>query len=160
MYCWQLYDGNNKRRAVVDAKDPNASNWMRYVNCARHWREQNLVAYQYRGQIYYRTIKIIPRFTELMVFYGSEFANMLYIDLGKYNSPPGYAAKYGVPSKKQILKNNAKKTTPENNNTNKENEARNKIVSIEEVKNQTTLETYSEKSVKKHTLDSEVVTDD
>ncbi|XP_052748056.1 histone-lysine N-methyltransferase set-17-like [Galleria mellonella] len=90
MYCWQLYNGNKKQLTVVDAADPNASNWMRYVNCARHWREQNLVAYQYRGQIYYRTVKIIPRFTELMVFYGSEYANSLNINLGSYNAPEHY----------------------------------------------------------------------
>ncbi|XP_059047340.1 uncharacterized protein LOC131842789 [Achroia grisella] len=103
MYCWQtlsltisvypilkLYDANNKPHAVIDAEDASAANWMRYVNCARHWREQNLVAYQYRGRIYYRTVKIIPRFTELMVFYGSEFANLMHISLGTYNIPSHY----------------------------------------------------------------------
>ncbi|XP_063899250.1 histone-lysine N-methyltransferase PRDM9-like [Helicoverpa armigera] len=95
MYCWQIYDRNGKRSHVVDAEDGNRSNWMRYVNCARNWREQNLLAYQYQGQLYYRTIKIIPRFTELLVFYGSEFANTLHINLSKYNAPPGYAQKFG-----------------------------------------------------------------
>ncbi|KAM3955253.1 histone-lysine N-methyltransferase PRDM7 [Aphomia sociella] len=91
MYCWQLYDDNRKPCGVVDGQNPNTSNWMRFVNCARHWREQNLLAYQYRGHIYYRTIKIIPRFTELLVFYGSEYANILHIDLRKYNVPEQYA---------------------------------------------------------------------
>ncbi|KAG6461217.1 hypothetical protein O3G_MSEX012493 [Manduca sexta] len=53
MYCWQIFD-HNKPSHVVDAADGNNSNWMRYVNCARHWSEQNLVAYQYKGQLYYR----------------------------------------------------------------------------------------------------------
>ncbi|PZC71882.1 hypothetical protein B5X24_HaOG212294 [Helicoverpa armigera] len=74
---------------------------MRYVNCARNWREQNLLAYQYQRQLYYRTIKIIPRFTELLVFYGSEFANTLHINLSKYNAPPGYAQKFGAPPAKK-----------------------------------------------------------
>ncbi|KAJ8706539.1 hypothetical protein PYW07_012617 [Mythimna separata] len=95
MYCWQIYSRSHKRSHVVDAADGDRSNWMRYVNCARNWREQNLIAYQYQGQLYYRTIKIIPRFTELLVFYGSEFASALHIDLGKYNAPPGYAQKFG-----------------------------------------------------------------
>ncbi|CAH0602507.1 unnamed protein product [Chrysodeixis includens] len=85
MYCWQIFSRNNKPLHVVDAADSNRSNWMRYVNCARHWREQNLLAYQYQGELYYRTIKTIPRFTELLVFYGSEFANVLHINIGKYN---------------------------------------------------------------------------
>ncbi|XP_050556714.1 histone-lysine N-methyltransferase PRDM9-like [Spodoptera frugiperda] len=90
MYCWQIYSDYNRRSHVIDAADNNSSNWMRYVNCARHWKEQNLLAYQYKGQLYYRTIKIIPRFTELMVFYGSEFANALHINLTKYNNAKYY----------------------------------------------------------------------
>ncbi|KAJ8704937.1 hypothetical protein PYW08_012257 [Mythimna loreyi] len=101
MYCWQIYSRSHKPSHVVDAADGDKSNWMRYVNCARNWREQNLLAYQYQGQLYYRTIKIIPRFTELLVFYGSEFANALHIDLGKYNAPPGYAQKFGAPAAKK-----------------------------------------------------------
>ncbi|KAJ2938605.1 hypothetical protein O0L34_g11917 [Tuta absoluta] len=86
-YCWQIYDGSNHRRPlhVVDAGDPQRSNWMRYVNCSRFWAEQNLVAYQYQGELYYRTVKIIPRMTELLVFYGAEFARALRIDLRLYN---------------------------------------------------------------------------
>ncbi|CAH2062320.1 unnamed protein product, partial [Iphiclides podalirius] len=76
---------------AVDAADDDHANWMRYVNCSRNWQQQNLLAYQYRGQIYYRTIKTIPRFGELLVFYGSEFAWSLNIDLTIYNSnKPGY----------------------------------------------------------------------
>ncbi|CAF4942817.1 unnamed protein product [Pieris macdunnoughi] len=86
-YCWQIYDKNNKPSHMIDASNANKSNWMRYVNCSRHWCEQNLVAFQYRGQIYYRTIKTIPRFTELMVFYGTEFANKLKIDFRRYHKP-------------------------------------------------------------------------
>ncbi|XP_063530703.1 histone-lysine N-methyltransferase PRDM7-like, partial [Cydia strobilella] len=80
-YEWQLYDRNNKPSHVVDASDANNSNWMRYVNCSRRYSEQNLVAFQYQGELYYRTIRIVPRFTELLVFYGSEFANRLGVDL-------------------------------------------------------------------------------
>ncbi|KAL4703491.1 hypothetical protein ACJJTC_011293 [Scirpophaga incertulas] len=89
-YCWQLYNERRVRTKVVDAADPNYSNWMRYVNCSRHWREQNLVAYQYRGQIYYRTIKIIPPNTELLVFYGGQFARLLGVNLKHYNSVDHY----------------------------------------------------------------------
>ncbi|KAJ0178035.1 hypothetical protein K1T71_005858 [Dendrolimus kikuchii] len=100
MYCWQIYDNDHKPSHVIDAADPNKSNWMRYVNCARHWSEQNLVAYQYNGELYYRTVKLIPRFTELMVFYGSEFASMMGINLSTYNSPISYH-KSGTRGKKR-----------------------------------------------------------
>ncbi|XP_022833020.1 putative histone-lysine N-methyltransferase PRDM6 [Spodoptera litura] len=122
MYCWQIYDRNHKRSHVVDAADANRSNWMRYVNCARNWKEQNLLAYQYQGQLYYRTIKIIPRFTELMVFYGSEFANTLHINLRNYNSPPGYAQKFGAPAAKKpkldIQKEKIQEVTPDKSKRN------------------------------------------
>jgi len=34
------------------------SNWMRYVNCANTETEQNLMAFQYKGGIYYRSFKV------------------------------------------------------------------------------------------------------
>ena len=53
---------------------------MRYVNCARNESEQNLIAYQYRGQIYYRSFKPIHPGTELLVYYGEEYAKDLGIE--------------------------------------------------------------------------------
>ena len=47
--------------ACVDAEDPLVSNWMRYVNCSLNLRETNLAAFQYQGQIYYRTLTHINR---------------------------------------------------------------------------------------------------
>jgi hypothetical protein len=38
----------------VNAGDPSRSNWLRLVNCARFEHEQNLIAFQYKGQMYYR----------------------------------------------------------------------------------------------------------
>ena len=43
----------------VNGADVQESNWMRYVNCSRTEEEQNLVAYQYRGEIFYRAYKDI-----------------------------------------------------------------------------------------------------
>ncbi|XP_013162565.1 PREDICTED: histone-lysine N-methyltransferase PRDM9-like [Papilio xuthus] len=87
-YCWQIFDKNNKPSHVVDGGDGHRSNWMRFINCSRNRNEQNLIAFQYKGQIYYRTIKIIPRNTELLVYYGSEAAHGLGIDLRFYNCQP------------------------------------------------------------------------
>ena len=64
------------------------SNWMRYVNCARSELEQNLVAYQYQGQIYYRTYKDIQPNTELLVWYGPEYGKELGIIRNKMEVLP------------------------------------------------------------------------
>lgn len=64
----------------IDAKNEAKSNWMRFVNCARDEKEQNLVAFQYLGQIYYRSFKPIPAGTELLVYYGKDYARDLGIE--------------------------------------------------------------------------------
>ena len=56
---------------------------MRYVNCARGPEEQNLTAFQYKRQVYYRTTKIIPSGTELLVWYGDNYGKELGIQPGK-----------------------------------------------------------------------------
>lgn len=50
--------------------------------------EQNLVAFQYQGNMYYRTCKEIKAGQELLVFYGETFAGNLGIDPKKYFEPP------------------------------------------------------------------------
>ena len=65
----------------VNGADIQESNWMRYVNCSRTEDEQNLVAYQYRGEIYYRAYKDIQPGTELFVWYGEQYAQHLGINL-------------------------------------------------------------------------------
>ena len=51
---------------------------MRFINCARYEEEQNLVAFQYHKNIYYRAIQHIYPGNELLVWYGDEYA----MDLG------------------------------------------------------------------------------
>ncbi|KAM8813874.1 histone-lysine N-methyltransferase PRDM9-like [Rhynchonycteris naso] len=53
-----------------------------YVNCARNDEEQNLVAFQYRRQIFYRTCRVIRPDCELLVWYGEEFGQKLGIKCG------------------------------------------------------------------------------
>ena len=63
----------------IDGKDERYGNWMRYVNCSRSKKEENVVAFQYHGQIYYRVCKYILPGTELLVWYGDEYAQDLGI---------------------------------------------------------------------------------
>ncbi|XP_036888962.1 histone-lysine N-methyltransferase PRDM9-like isoform X2 [Sturnira hondurensis] len=61
----------------VDGKDRSWANWMRYVNCARDDEEQNLVAFQYHGQIFYRTCRVVRPGCELLVWYADEYGQKL-----------------------------------------------------------------------------------
>lgn len=54
----------------------------RYVNCARDDEEQNLVAFQYHRQIFYRTCQVIRPGCELLVWYGDEYGQELGIQWG------------------------------------------------------------------------------
>ena len=64
----------------VDGKDPLYGSWMRFINCSRYEKEQNLIAFQYYGEIYYRTYKDVKPGEELLVWYGDEYACELGID--------------------------------------------------------------------------------
>ncbi|XP_052080008.1 zinc finger protein 665-like [Mytilus californianus] len=78
-YAWQIYlDG--APNYFIDALDKSKSNWMRYVNCARNEDEQNLIAYQYKGDIYYRCFKDIEPGNELLVWYGQDYGKDLGIE--------------------------------------------------------------------------------
>ncbi|XP_052225904.1 histone-lysine N-methyltransferase PRDM9-like isoform X3 [Dreissena polymorpha] len=77
-YCWQvkIYK-EGKASHFVDAQNKATSNWMRYVNCAMTKADQNLVAFQYKGGIFYCTLKPVSPGEELLVWYGDEFAREL-----------------------------------------------------------------------------------
>ena len=51
----------------MDAINPASSNWMRFINCARSEEEQNITAYQFEGEVFYRTHIDVTPGTELLV---------------------------------------------------------------------------------------------
>ncbi|XP_043769800.1 histone-lysine N-methyltransferase PRDM9-like [Cervus elaphus] len=77
-YAWLITKGRNCYE-YMDGKDTSWANWMRYVNCARDDEEQNLVAFQYHGQIFYRTCQVVRPGCELLVWYGDEYGQDLGI---------------------------------------------------------------------------------
>ncbi|XP_063239015.1 histone-lysine N-methyltransferase PRDM9-like [Bacillus rossius redtenbacheri] len=85
-YGWQIKLSQGSTHCV-DAWDHRVSNWMRYVNCARYEEEQNLIAFQYKKQIYYRTFKDVPTHTELLVWYGDEYGQELGIGKVAFHRP-------------------------------------------------------------------------
>ncbi|XP_059939128.1 histone-lysine N-methyltransferase PRDM9-like [Mesoplodon densirostris] len=80
-YSWLITKGRNCYE-YVDGKDKSWANWMRYVNCARDEEEQNLVAFQYHRQIFYRTCRVVRPGCELLVLYGDEYSQELGIQWG------------------------------------------------------------------------------
>ena len=77
---WQIKRDNGKSVWYIDGEDLTKANWLRYVNCARHEDEQNLIAFQFKGRIYYRTYKAVSAGEELLVYYGDEYARQLGIE--------------------------------------------------------------------------------
>ena len=83
----------------MDGSDPSCSNWLRFINCARNEEEQNMVAYQYHGEIYYRTFKAVYPGNELIVWYGEQYAEELGISVeytGKYKNYNSYIIQRNV----------------------------------------------------------------
>ena len=56
-FCCQVTDKTDP--FYIDGEDVKQSNGLRYVNCARTKQEQNCEAFQYRGHIYYKTLREI-----------------------------------------------------------------------------------------------------
>ncbi|XP_053469272.1 histone-lysine N-methyltransferase PRDM9-like [Ictalurus furcatus] len=71
-YSWVIYR-SRQREEYIDAKRETYANWMRFVNCAHNDEEQNLVAFQYRGEILYRCCRPIDPGQELLMWYEEEY---------------------------------------------------------------------------------------
>lgn len=79
-YLWEIYK-DGRLLYYLDATDEESSSWMRFIKCARHINEQNLFAFQYCGNIYYRAFKEIPVGTELLVWYEDAYPQYFGIPL-------------------------------------------------------------------------------
>ncbi|KAF4074960.1 hypothetical protein AMELA_G00229180 [Ameiurus melas] len=75
-YSWVIYK-DRQREEYVDATNEIHANWMRYVNCACTDEDQNLMAFQYQGGIFYRCCRPIKPGQELLVGYEEEYAKDL-----------------------------------------------------------------------------------
>ncbi|XP_072036675.1 PR domain zinc finger protein 1-like isoform X2 [Amphiura filiformis] len=75
-YFWRIYNGSQFVH-YIDGFDAERSNWMRHVNPASSSGDQNLVACQYKTDIYFYTIKPVQKGQELLVWYCREFAQRL-----------------------------------------------------------------------------------
>ncbi|XP_075233538.1 uncharacterized protein LOC142331482 isoform X2 [Lycorma delicatula] len=74
---WSKVYKDNQLFYYIDGYDVSKSNWMRYVNPAYSSESQNLIACQYKMNIYFYTIRPILPNQELLVWYCREFAERL-----------------------------------------------------------------------------------
>uniref|UniRef100_A0A8C9IV44 SET domain-containing protein n=1 Tax=Piliocolobus tephrosceles TaxID=591936 RepID=A0A8C9IV44_9PRIM len=81
-YSWLITKGRNYTGNSLPLFFPFACLDPRYVNCAWDDEEQNLVAFQYHRQIFYRTCRVIRPGCELLVWYGDEYGQELGIKWG------------------------------------------------------------------------------
>ncbi|XP_071373870.1 PR domain zinc finger protein 14 [Centroberyx affinis] len=76
---WEVFE-NGRLSHFVDGRG-GSGNWMSLVKCARFPEEQNLIAVQVQGQIFYEVCKEIRPGQELLVWYGDCYMQFLGIPL-------------------------------------------------------------------------------
>ncbi|XP_058493247.1 PR domain zinc finger protein 14 [Solea solea] len=76
---WEVFE-NGRLSHFVDGR-AGSGNWMSLVKCARFPEEQNLIAVQVQGQIFYETCKEVRPGQELLVWYGDCYLQFLGIPL-------------------------------------------------------------------------------
>ncbi|KAK6177763.1 hypothetical protein SNE40_015799 [Patella caerulea] len=69
-YAWEVFNfETNRVQHIINATNPVFGNWMRYVNCARYFEEQNIVSVQVDEEVYYKAIKDIEVGEELLTWF-------------------------------------------------------------------------------------------
>ncbi|KAL2766792.1 PR domain zinc finger protein 14, partial [Daubentonia madagascariensis] len=83
---WEIFEDGHLSH-FIDGK--GTGHWMSYVNCARFPKEQNLVAVQCEGHIFYESCKEIHQNQELLVWYGDCYEKFLDVPMGLQVTEPG-----------------------------------------------------------------------
>lgn len=93
LFCRQVFE-NGRLSHFVDGRG-GSGNWMSLVQCARFPDEQNLIAVQAEGRIFYEACKDIQPGQELLVWYGDCYVQFLGIPLtlkdAREDGPPPHA---------------------------------------------------------------------
>ena len=82
--AWEIHDKFNMK--TVGYIDPGVNpdpelHWMAKINCPNKRKDQNLIAFQLAGQIYYRVMENILGGEELLVWYGKPYAEKIGINM-------------------------------------------------------------------------------
>ncbi|KAK3746609.1 hypothetical protein QZH41_014516 [Actinostola sp. cb2023] len=84
-FMWEVFHDGQVSHYLDGKEEANAS-WMRYVRCARHKKEQNMVVFQYHGCVYYRTIRDIMAGQELLVWYDGRYSQFMGVPVALSDS--------------------------------------------------------------------------
>ena len=76
----KIYE-NEQFSHFIDGSDEEASSWMRFIRCARNKSEQNMGAFQYGQNIYYRALRDIPVSEEILVWYDHTYTQFWGVPL-------------------------------------------------------------------------------
>ncbi|XP_077348974.1 PR domain zinc finger protein 14 [Lithobates pipiens] len=87
---WEIFE-DGRLSHFIDGKGA-CGHWMALVNCARFPEEQNLIAMQSEGEIYYETCKEILPNQELLVWYGDCYLQFLGIPVSLKGTDDGRAS--------------------------------------------------------------------
>ncbi|XP_053373954.1 PR domain-containing protein 11-like [Mercenaria mercenaria] len=93
-YSWMIQprDGEDRADIVwIDAKDVSLSNWLRYFNTPTTIAMENVVAFQFKGEMFYQVFKSIQPGTEMLIWYGENYGDYLKIEEFE---PPRYYFSY------------------------------------------------------------------
>ena len=55
---YQIYNKEEDSLTSLECNDQSVCNWMIFVRPASYITEQNVIAYQYQGCIYYKSVKV------------------------------------------------------------------------------------------------------
>ena len=80
----QIFE-DNKLSHFLDGKDEGHSSWMRFIQCARSKDEQNLFAFQYKDNVYYRSFRDIAVGEEFLVWYDDRYLQHFGIPTGLHD---------------------------------------------------------------------------
>jgi hypothetical protein len=79
----QVKEGTESEH-LVDGGSVESSNYARWINCARHVKEENVWCVECRGKPFYVLSRDVTPGVELLVYYGEAYARQLRIDVENY----------------------------------------------------------------------------
>lgn len=69
-FAWEVISKETGKLVhVINATKPEVGNWMRYVNCARFFEEQNIVSVQEGNEVFYEVLKDVAPGDELLTWF-------------------------------------------------------------------------------------------
>ena len=85
-YAWSI-SRSDSYAYNIDGARIATSNWLRWVNCPRNRKEENVMGVYCYGKILYVVAKPIYPSQELMAYYGDAYAQSLGIDVSEFSEP-------------------------------------------------------------------------